>query len=271
MTPLASRVLIAIPLLVAAIYAAYVGGWVLAGGGIVVGILALHEFYAMTRQYRPLIPAGFAGLVVAIAAIHLGGVQWAGVAIPGVLLLAFWLSAVSEVRQSATAQLAVTVLGVVWIGYGLGFLVAVRDIPGPDDWGRELLLGVLIGAWVSDTAAYLFGRMFGRRRLASQISPNKTVEGLVAGLVFGFAAVFFTVYHEPTAVPLAPIHAVELALAVTIAAPLGDLFESYLKRDMGVKDTGTVLGGHGGVLDRIDALLLAGAAAYLVALAIGRA
>jgi len=271
MTPLASRVLIAIPLLVAAIYAAYVGGWVLAGGGIVVGILALHEFYAMTRQYRPLIPAGFAGLVVAIAAIHLGGVQWAGVAIPGVLLLAFWLSAVSEVRQSATAQLAVTVLGVVWIGYGLGFLVAVRDIPGPDDWGRELLLGVLIGAWVSDTAAYLFGRMFGRRRLASQISPNKTVEGLVAGLVFGFAAVFFTVYHEPTADPLAPIHAVELALAVTIAAPLGDLFESYLKRDMGVKDTGTVLGGHGGVLDRIDALLLAGAAAYFVALAIGRA
>lgn len=264
MTPLASRVLIAIPLLVAAIYAAYVGGWVLAGGGIVVGILALHEFYAMTRQYRPLIPAGFAGLVVAIAAIHLGGVQWAGVAIPGVLLLAFWLSAVSEVRQSATAQLAVTVLGVVWIGYGLGFLVAVRDIPGPDDWGRELLLGVLIGAWVSDTAAYLFGRMFGRRRLASQISPNKTVEGLVAGLVFGFAAVFFTVYHEPTAVPLAPIHAVELALAVTIAAPLGDLFESYLKRDMGVKDTGTVLGGHGGVLDRIDSLLACAPVVWLL-------
>jgi phosphatidate cytidylyltransferase len=97
------------------------------------------------------------------------------------------------------------------------------------------------------------------------------VEGFVAGLVFGFAAVFFTIYHEPAGVPLAPLHAIELALVVTVTAPLGDLFESYLKRDMGVKDTGTVLGGHGGVLDRIDALLLAGSAAYFMALAIGRA
>ena len=138
----------------------------------------------------------------------------------------------------------------------MGACAAARGVPG-----RVAL----------DTAAYVFGRMFGRRRLAGEISPNKTVEGLAAGLVCGFLAVFFTVYHQPSSDPLSPLHAIELALAITIAGPIGDLFESYLKRDMGVKDTGRILGGHGGVLDRVDALLFAGAAAYFVALAIGRA
>jgi phosphatidate cytidylyltransferase len=267
---LVSRVLIAVPLLIVAVYAVYVGGWVMTAVAVVTAVIAVHELYVMTREFRPLIPAGMVGVILIPIAIHRGGLEWATAPLFLVLLLAFWLSAVGDVRQRAVVQLAVTLLGVVWIGLGLGLLVAIRDIPGPGQWGRVLLLAVFLGVWLSDTAAYLFGRMFGRRRLAGQISPNKTVEGLVAGLVCGFLAVFFTVYKQPSGMPLSPIHAIEFALAITFAGPIGDLFESYLKRDMGVKDTGRILGGHGGVLDRIDALLFAGAAAYFVALAIGR-
>ena len=110
-------------------------------------------------------------------------------------------------RQSAAVQLAVTTFGVVWIGLGFGFLVAIRDIPAPSGWGRELLLAVLLGVWGSDIAAYGAGRMFGRRKLAAQISPNKTVEGLIAGLIAGTAIVFFTLYHQPHSDPLSPLHA----------------------------------------------------------------
>jgi phosphatidate cytidylyltransferase len=268
---LISRVLIAIPLIAMAVYAAYAGGWVLAGLAAATGVLAINEFYAMLRDLRPLIPAGVPGVVLVVVAIHRGGLVWALAPLFATLVVAFWLSAVADVRQRASVQLAVTVFGVAWIGYGIGLLVAIRDIPGPGDWGRDLLLAVFLGVWISDSAAYAVGRTFGRRRLASVISPNKTVEGFVAGVVFGFAAVFFTVYHQPTGVPLSPLHSMELAAAVTLAAPLGDLFESYLKRDVGVKDTGRILAAHGGVLDRLDALLFAGAAAYFVALAIGRA
>ncbi len=116
---------------------------------------------------------------------------------------------------------------------------------------------MLLGVWGSDIAAYAVGRLFGRRQLAAQISPAKTVEGFLAGLVAGDAIVFFTLYHEPHGDPLSPLHALELGVAVAVAAPIGDLFESYLKRDMGVKDTGSLLGAHGGMLDRVDALLLA--------------
>jgi phosphatidate cytidylyltransferase len=112
--------------------------------------------------------------------------------------------------------------------------------------------------------------MFGKRKLAAAISPNKTVEGLVIGFVLGAAAVFFTLYNQPSRDPISPLNALEFAVAIAAASPVGDLFESYLKRDMGVKDTGRLLGGHGGVLDRIDGLLFAGAAAFFVALALHR-
>jgi phosphatidate cytidylyltransferase len=268
---LLSRVLIAIPLLALTVYAVYRGGWFLAIGVAIAATLAVHEFYVMTRPFRPLIPAGMLGTILVPVAVEHGGLAWIMGPAFLTLLLAFWLSAVADVRQHAVAQISVTLLGVIWVGVGLTMLVAIRDIPEPASWGRVLLLAVFLGVWLSDTAAYIFGRMFGRRKLASAISPNKTMEGFAAGLVCGFLAVFFTVYHQPSSVPLSTLHAIEIALAVTLAGPIGDLFESYLKRDMGVKDTGRLLGGHGGVLDRVDALLFAGAAAYFVALAIGRA
>jgi phosphatidate cytidylyltransferase len=133
-----------------------------------------------------------------------------------------------------------------------------------------LLLGVLIGVWASDIAAYVGGRLLGRHKLAQVISPNKTIEGLVIGFLVGTAAAFVAIYKQPSSHPLANGDALLIALAIAVAAPVGDLFESYLKRDVGIKESGRLLGGHGGVLDRVDALLLAGVAAYVAAMAVDR-
>ena len=270
MSPLASRILFALPLAALAIFAVVRGGWLMTGLGLVAGVIAMHEFCRMTRAQRPLAPAGFAGVVAVILVIHAGGLVWSIAALGGTLLVAFWLSAIAEVRQTAIVQIAVTLFGVVWIGYGIGFLIAIRDIDQPSPWSTWLLLAVLLGVWASDIFAYLGGRLFGRRKLARVISPNKTVEGLVIGLVLGTAVGFVALYDQPASDPISPAGAAMIAFAVAVMAPIGDLFESYLKRDAGIKDTGRLLGGHGGVLDRIDALLFAGTAAYFVALALGR-
>jgi phosphatidate cytidylyltransferase len=271
MSNLTSRIVFAVPLAAAAIYAVLRGGWPLVAVAAVAAVIALHEFYAMARQLRPLIPAGVAATVAALAVVHHDGVAWVGAPFAVALVLAFWLSAIGDVRQRAVVQLAVTVFGVAWIGLGFVFLVAVRDIGGTPGFGRELLLAVLLGVWGSDIAAYVVGRLVGRRSLAAEISPAKTVEGFLGGLVVGVAAVFFTLYHQPHGAPLSPLHALEFGVVIAVAAPVGDLLESYVKRDMQVKDTGRLLGAHGGMLDRVDALLLAGPAAYFLALYLGRA
>jgi phosphatidate cytidylyltransferase len=271
LSQLLSRIVLAVPLAALTVYAALRGGWIVAVPAAVAAVIASHEFSGLTHNLRPLTPVGLAGAAGVVVAVHEGGIAWATAPLALTLVAAFWLSAVAEVRQSAAAQLAVTTFGVVWIGLGFGFLVAIRDVPSPDGWGRELLLAVLLGVWGSDIAAYGAGRLLGRRKLAEQISPNKTIEGLIAGVVAGAAIVFFTLYHQPHSDPLSPLHALELGLAVAVAAPAGDLFESYLKRDAGVKDSGSLLGAHGGMLDRVDALLWAAPATYFVALAIGRA
>jgi phosphatidate cytidylyltransferase len=268
---LVSRIVFAVPLAIVALYAVWVGGWLMTGLGVVGGLIAVHEYSAMTKELRPLTVAGFAGVAGIVIAVHRGGLVWGLAVLMGVLVAAFWMSAVADVRQRATVQLAATLFGVTWIGYGIGFLIALRDVPGPGNWGRTLLLAVLLGVWASDIFAYAGGRLIGRHRLAAEISPNKTVEGLIVGLIFGLAVAWLALYNQPKHDPISPFHALWIAGAIAIASPVGDLFESYLKRDMGVKDTGHLLGGHGGVLDRIDALLFAGAAAYFVTLALGRA
>ena len=155
------------------------------------------------------------------------------------------------------------------MGYGVAFLVLLRglDAGGEERFGFNMLLACLLGTWASDIFAYFGGRLLGRRRLAPAISPNKTVEGFVIGLVFGTATAWFTLYDQGG---LSPVEVLAIAFAIALAGPIGDLFESFVKRDLGVKDSGTLLAGHGGVLDRIDALLFAGPAALAIVALLGR-
>ena len=136
------------------------------------------------------------------------------------------------------------------------------------DHGGALVVMVLLGTFVGDTFAYFGGRLLGRRKLAPVISPNKTWEGLLCGIVVGTLVVWYwsRTYDGDW---ISGTDGLLLGLAVTIAAPIGDLFESLIKRDMGTKDTGTLFGAHGGALDRVDAALFALVAGYYVWLAVG--
>ena len=127
------------------------------------------------------------------------------------------------------------------------------------------MVDVLIGTFLGDTAAYFGGRLYGRRPLAPLISPNKTLEGLVAGVLGGTLAFWCAGLYQDW---LSGADALVIGLAVALAAPVGDLFESLVKRDLAVKDTGSFFGAHGGVLDRLDAVFFTMVAAYYAAQAL---
>jgi phosphatidate cytidylyltransferase len=160
-------------------------------------------------------------------------------------------------RERVTASIAATLLIIVWIGLGVAFAALLRGL----DHGGALVVMVLLGTFVGDTFAYLGGRLLGRRRLAPVISPNKTWEGLGVGIVVAVAAVWFAGLYQDW---LSGTDALLLGLGVALAAPVGDLFESYLKRDAGTKDTGKLFGAHGGALDRLDAVLFTVVVGYWV-------
>ena len=267
MPELVNRILIAVPLAVLAIAAVYQGGWLVVLFASLAGVLSVHELFQMARAMRPMAIAGQIGTLIAIIGAHWAGVDWVVAAIPITLLLAFILSAAVSMKESATVSIAVTLLAPVWIGTGLAALVLLRDMP-PNDFGLNILFAVLLGTWASDIFAYFGGRLFGKRRLAPAISPKKTVEGFLIGFVFGAVAVWWTLYAIEDHVT--HLQAAVLGIVVALVAPLGDLFESFLKRDLGVKDSGRLLGGHGGVLDRIDALLFAFPAAWIALDLMGR-
>jgi phosphatidate cytidylyltransferase len=241
----------------------WLGGWWLFFLAVLVGVLALHEYYAMTRPLRPIVIAGYLGLILTLLAAQAGGFAWIPGGLATTFALAFVLKGVAETKQSATVAVGGTVLGVAWIGLGLTFVILLRDLPVH---GRLAAFTLLLAVWAGDTAAFFVGGLVGRHKLAPRISPGKTWEGFVAGAA---ATVFvtFVALYEDRGEFLSIGQALLLGLTVAVAAPLGDLFESLLKRDMGVKDTGNLLRGHGGVLDRIDAQLFAAIAAFYVILA----
>jgi phosphatidate cytidylyltransferase len=165
-------------------------------------------------------------------------------------------------RANISWAIAVTLFGVLWIGLPIAHAVLLREL----DNGMGLLIDVLVGTFIGDTAAYFGGRMYGRTPLAPLISPNKTVAGLVAGVVGATAAFWFAGLYQDW---LSGGDALLIGLSIAIAAPVGDLFESAIKRDLDVKDTGRFFGAHGGVLDRLDAALFTIVVAYYVAVALG--
>jgi len=160
-------------------------------------------------------------------------------------------------RGNGLAAAGAVVGGAIWVGVPLGLLARVHDVGGAS--AVLLLLGTVV---VSDSSQYYTGRLFGRHPLAPAVSPKKTIEGAIGGLVFGTAAM---VAGGHWLLPFAEIPRLAVAgLAVVVFGICGDLFESRLKRLAGVKDSSSLIPGHGGVLDRIDALLFATPVFYLV-------
>jgi phosphatidate cytidylyltransferase len=262
-----ARVLVAIPAAAVAIFLVAQGGPVFAVGIAVFGLVGIWELTRMFARTRPSLFAGGVGLVAIIAAAAIGGNDGGREAMVTALVATVPLVfiAVSLARPAGGMPgVAVTLLGIVWLGMALGHAVLLRDTTH----GGGIVVDVLVGTFLGDTGAYLGGRMFGSHKLAPRISPNKTVEGLVIGMITAVVAVWFAGLYQDW---LSGTDALLLGLVIAIAAPIGDLFESFLKRDAGTKDAGVLFGAHGGVLDRLDAAMFAIVAGYYVWLAMGAA
>jgi phosphatidate cytidylyltransferase len=257
------RLVQAVPLIIFAVLIVSYGGPVFMVGALALGILALNELYRMMERARPVNLAGFLALI-ALCLVALYGEREDLVLVLAIAFpVTYFLAVARPRRENLSWGIAATFLGVLWVGMGVVHAILLREM----DHGGALLLDVLIGTFIGDTAAYFGGRAWGRTRLAPRISPNKTVEGLITGILGGTFAfwLFGLGYHHDW---FNGTDRVVIGLTVALAAPLGDLFESLLKRDLGVKDTGRVFGSHGGVLDRLDGALFAIPAGYYVALAV---
>ena len=262
MSPFWSRILVAVIGLPAVLGVVWLGGWWLWALAVGAGLVALHEFYVMARPLRPLALAGYTGLVLTLLGAQLGGIVWMLGGFLTTLAFAFLLKGISETRQSLTVAVATTVLGAAWIAFGLAFVLLLREI---DEHGRLAVFTVLLAVFAADTLAYFVGHLIGRHKLAPVLSPGKTWEGLGASTIAAVLVPFFALYHQHF---LTIGESLALGGVIAVTAPVGDLFESAVKRDLGVKDSGRLLAGHGGVLDRLDAPLFAAVASYYLILAV---
>jgi phosphatidate cytidylyltransferase len=257
----ARRWLIAVPWVVLAVFTVRQGGTLFALLLIGLGFVCLHELYGMLEAVRPVRLAGFLGIAGLVFAAQYGDdfdiVLVSAAAVLGTFLLAM----LRANHRHVTLAIGATLLGVFWVGLALAHATLLRGL----DHGDGLLIDVLLATFVGDTGAYFGGRIYGAHALAPSISPGKTVEGLICGFIFGVAAFWFAGLYQDW---LSGAEALAIGACVAAAAPLGDLFESMVKRDLGVKDSGRFFGEHGGALDRLDAALVTVIVGYYAASAI---
>ncbi|HEY3374066.1 MAG TPA: phosphatidate cytidylyltransferase [Candidatus Aquicultor sp.] len=229
----------------------------------VVATIAIDELYSMfvLRDYKPSIPLGvIGGLVVVVSALAAGS--------SGIIttLIAIMIIALMRLAfaQTTIVDTALTVFGIVYVSLSLSHTVLLYTV----EYGFIGVLLVFIGTWVSDIGAYGIGSAIGKRKIAPAISANKTLEGLLAGMFTPAVviAILFVLPWLPFAarqgMPLALIEGFTMGLLIGIAAPIGDLVESRIKREVRVKDSGVLIPGHGGFMDRFDSLMFAAVVGY---------
>jgi phosphatidate cytidylyltransferase len=257
MSDLGARVAAAVPLIVFAVFIVVQGGWWFAAGAIGLALVCLHELYEMLARVRPARLAGFLAVIGLGLAAILGGPDQVLLVTAASVALTFLLTIAGPSAAGGVFGMAAVLLGVVWIGLAIAHAIMLRELPH----GGGIVAAVLAGTFAGDTGAYFGGRAMGRRKLAPRISPNKTVEGLIAGILTAVLAVWIVNWYQDW---IDTGDALILGAAVAVAAPVGDLFESFIKRDVGAKDAGRVFGAHGGALDRLDAVLFTLVVGYYV-------
>ncbi len=243
------RIAWAVPLAVFAIFLIVVGGETFALLMVVFGLLGLRELFRMASALRPLEWPAYVCLVGMVSAALYSGTGGVLIAFVAVLPLCFAAAAMRSDRRDITASIAVCILGLAWMGMAFAHAVLLREVP---DHGAALLFDVLVATFLADTLGYVGGRLFGSRKLAPGISPNKTIEGLIAGFIGGTLGFWLAGLYQDW---LPGLDALAMGAIIALVAPVGDLFASLLKRDLATKDTGSLFGPHGGVLDRLDAVL----------------
>jgi phosphatidate cytidylyltransferase len=244
----AKRILVVIPWIVFTIAIVVAGGIYFALAMVGIGVLCLREFNVMTEELRPIQRAAYIAVPALVAAAYFGTAFNVLLVLAASFPVVFALGVGRRYRDGVVVSMGITLLGILWIGIPLVHAVLLRELP---DHGAALLVDVLVGTFVADTGAYATGRMFGSHKIAPSLSPNKTLEGLIGGFLIGTMAFWFAGLYQDW---LTGVDALMIGAAVAAIAPVGDLFESMLKRDLRTKDTGTLFGPHGGILDRLDAV-----------------
>ncbi|HEU4980539.1 MAG TPA: phosphatidate cytidylyltransferase [Solirubrobacterales bacterium] len=261
MSETTARVVVAIPWVIFAVAIVGIGGELFMAAMIVLGILGLREFLRMAEPERPILLPAYAVVAGMVIAAHYGDAFQILLVFAAIFPAAFAFAAARQSHEAITISIAVTVLGVAWMGLGFSHAVLLRDLPAH---GGALLVDVLVATFLSDTAAYGAGKLFGSRKITPRISPNKTVEGLVGGLLGATLGFWFAGLYQDW---LPGIDALLMGMCIAVIAPIGDLFASLIKRDLEVKDTGRLFGPHGGLIDRLDAVLFTVVAGYYLAIA----
>ena len=268
-SPRVLTAIVGIPIVLAIVH---IGGWLLIGVALLLALLSTNELVSATRQSSTRIEVLAFGIVVPLFLTLLFQSSLVQNAVPNAranpqvllsaLVIAVLVAAVllfNSPRKTSLLSLSISVFAALYISL-FAFLPLLQSLPN----GHTLLWLTLFGVWTGDTIAYYAGRRFGKTKL-TPLSPGKSREGLLAGFL---ATVLMSVVIAHFA-GLGMVRGVVLGACVGVFAPLGDLAESFWKRELGVKDLGTVLPGHGGVLDRCDSLLFAAPVVYFVAKLLG--
>ncbi len=236
------------------------GGYYFLGLGLVLAIIGLHEYYTLLRPYRPNLLVGFvAGIATARRRLLLGYSEGLLVGLVVLMILTFFWSLGGELGAHLVGRMALTGFGVIWVAMGFAYVLLIREL----NHGMELTILLFACTMVNDTFAYFVGRAIGSHKMAPRISPNKSVEGAIGGIIGSVVAAAVVKIYSPW---LGWREAVILGLAIGFVGQWGDLFESAVKRDFRVKDSGKILPGHGGILDRFDAVLFAAFVTYWLAI-----
>lgn len=220
---------------------------------MIIALLGLRELYSIARKqgYKPLYILGAIltsyFILISVYDIYSLNYYIENIVITFFIILSFIIQLFKKNYSKVLTEISITIFGSIYLGYLFSFILKIKDLPN----GNYFLISLLIITWANDTGAYLVGTKLGKNKIFPRISPKKTIEGSIGGIIFGIASTFaFKGWLNLTFNEL-----LSLGLLISIIAQLGDLFESVLKRGSGIKDSGTLIPGHGGILDCLDSLM----------------
>lgn len=253
------RILSAIVLIPVVLWAVYKGGLLYFAAVAIASLLAAHEFYAMMAHggYRPTYPLGMALTALLLLDARYPLWQLSRLSLAAALIFSLLWQLLQKETHGALVNWALTLAGALYVGWLASHFVSLRDLPQGVGW----TVLALLSTWACDTGAYSVGMAFGRHPFFSHISPRKTWEGAIGGWISGIIATALV----GSLIRIEVGHGLILGVAIALAATFGDLAKSLLKRQVGVKDSGHLIPGHGGMLDRIDSLLFTVVVVYYYA------
>lgn len=258
----ATRILVSVIFIPLIVLSSYFGGLFFLGFISVIGLTAFYEFSTMAKNKsaHAAAPLGLAAVLALISDAYFNFVE-INVLIC-FIMIAIVIFELFRNKDSAILNIGAALLGIFYIGLFSRAIIQIREFFKTDYAnGGLLIIAVLIAIWVCDSAAFFVGSAIGKHRLFPRVSPKKSWEGAIAGFIFSVGAMIVTKFLFLNFLSLLDV--IIIGVLVGIIGQMGDLTESLLKRDAGVKDSSNIIPGHGGIFDRFDSLLLTAPAVYL--------